>query len=132
MKGTLLVLVLVGVFAAGVGTFAHHSFSATYREDLTVTIEGELVQFLFRNPHSFVHVMAEDEAGKRQRWSVEWGGGAQLGRQGVSRGTLKPGDHVVITGNPGRDPNEHRIRLRTLHRPSDGFSWGTLQGEVID
>ena len=42
---------------------AHHSFAATYFEDKTETIEGDLVQFLFRNPHSFVHVEAKDEQG---------------------------------------------------------------------
>ncbi len=33
--------------------YAHHSFAATYFEDKTVTIEGNLKQFLYRNPHSF-------------------------------------------------------------------------------
>ena len=30
-------------------------------------IEGTVVQFLFRNPHSFVHVMAPDKNGVMQR-----------------------------------------------------------------
>jgi hypothetical protein len=41
-------------------------------------------------------------------WAVEWGGGGQLGRDGVTRDTLKPGDHVIIPGNPGRNPEDHR------------------------
>ena len=47
----------------GAQAYAHHSFAATYLEDQTVTIEGELVQFLFRNPHSFVHVMVKEKDG---------------------------------------------------------------------
>ena len=43
-----------------------------------MSVEGDLVQFLFRNPHSFVHVEAPDEKGVMQRWSVEWGAGFQL------------------------------------------------------
>ena len=35
---------------------AHHSFSATYDTSKTVNIEGKVVQFLLRNPHSFLHV----------------------------------------------------------------------------
>ena len=56
---------LVAAASVMVGTraFAHHSFAATYLEDQTVTIEGELVQFLFRNPHSFVHVMVKEKDG---------------------------------------------------------------------
>ena len=104
--------------------YAHHSFAATYFEDKTQKVEGKLVQFLFRNPHSFVQVEAEDEKGQVQRWAIEWGAGGQLGRQGVTRDTLKPGDHVIIVGNPGRNPEDHRLRMVNITRPSDGWKWG--------
>lgn len=104
--------------------YAHHSFAATYFEDKTEKVEGNLVQFLFRNPHSFVQVEAEDEHGVMQRWAIEWGAGGQLGRQGVTRDTLKPGDHVIIVGNPGRNPEDHRMRMVNITRPSDGWKWG--------
>jgi len=116
----------------GVQVYAHHSFAATYIEDKAVTIEGELVQVLFRNPHSFVHITVKEKDGSMARYSVEWGGAAQLGGQGVSRETLKLGDHVVISGNPGRNPSDHRVRMISLRRPSDGFGWGTRPGEVVD
>jgi hypothetical protein len=112
--------------------YAHHSFAATYFEDQTVTIEGKLVQFLYRNPHSFVHVEAPDDKGVMQTWAVEWGAGGQLGRDGVTRESLKPGDHVIITGNPGRTPEDHRVRMRSIRRPvtdtAAEFSWkGVVQ-----
>jgi hypothetical protein len=114
--------------------FAHHSFAATYASDHTVTVEGELVQVLFRNPHSFLYVTTgeKDKDGNLVRWAVEWGGSGQLGNQGVTRETLKVGDHVLITGNPGRNPAEFRIRMNTIRRPSDGFVWGTKKDEVVD
>jgi hypothetical protein len=125
VKRTLLVLVMAaGAVGSGGRAYAHHSFAATYFEDKTEKIEGNLVQFLFRNPHSFVHVEAEDEQGVVQRWAVEWGAGGQLGRQGVTRDSLKPGDHVIIVGNPGRNPEDHRMRMVTISRPSDGWKWG--------
>jgi hypothetical protein len=126
MKRTLFALALVaGAMVVSSGrAYAHHSFAATYFEDKTQKIEGNLVQFLYRNPHSFVHVEAPDEKGTMQRWAVEWGAGGQLGRQGVTRETLKPGDHVVIVGNPGRNPEDHRLRMVNITRPSDGWKWG--------
>jgi hypothetical protein len=111
---------------------AHHSFAATYFEDKQEKIEGDLVQFLFRNPHSFVHVEVKQTNGEVVRYAVEWGGGGQLGRQGVNRDTLKVGDHVIIVGNPGRNPEDHRLRLVRLQRPSDGYTWGTRPGESFD
>lgn len=132
MKGRLLVVLTIAVMAAGITTRAHHSFAATYHEDQTVKIEGKLVQFLFRNPHSFVHVEAPDEKGEMQRWAVEWAGIGQLAGAGITRETLKYGDVVTITANPGRNPADHRLRMVTLKRPSDGFTWGQQPGQVVD
>lgn len=101
---------------------AHHSFAATYFEDKLVTIEGELVDFQYRNPHSFVSVMVTDAKGEMQRWSIEWGAVSQLNRQGVGRFTLKPGDKVVITGAPARSGGD-KLLMRKLVRPADGFTW---------
>jgi hypothetical protein len=62
------------------------------------------------------------------RWAVEWGAGGQLGRQGVTRETLKPGDHVIVVGNPGRNPEDHRLRMVTITRPAANgepeWKWG--------
>jgi hypothetical protein len=117
---------------AGVSVNAHHSFTATYFEDRTVEIEGKLLQFMFRNPHSFVHVEAPDDKGQLQRWAVEWGGAGQLSNQGVTSQTLRPGDVVTITGNPGRDPGDFRVRMLYLRRNSDGFDWGRRPGETFN
>ena len=62
---------------------------------------------------------------------IEWGGVGQLNGQGVTRTTLKYGDPVIITANPSRTPNDHKLHMLTLKRTSDGFGWGTRPGEVI-
>ena len=131
MKVRAMSLVAVGALMSAFGASAHHSFSATYDENKDIEIEGTLVQFMFRNPHAWVHVMAPDENGEMQRWGVEWGGAGQLAGQGVTRESLKAGDHVIIRGNPGRNAVDHRLRMRSLLRPSDGFGWG-FEGESFD
>ena len=132
MKGTLLMGLAAGALAFGLTARAHHSFAAMYDADGNVEIEGQIVQFLFRNPHSFVHVMAPDHEGNMTRWTVEWSSAGALNTGGLQPDTLKRGDTVIITGNPGRNPEDHRIRMQTLHRPSDGFGWGTRPEEVVD
>ena len=133
MKRILVFLFAAAVLVSGVQLYAHHSFAATYREDKSIKIEGTLVQFQFRNPHSFVQVDAPDEKGVMQRWGVEWGGAGQLGGQGVNRYTLKSGDHVIITGSPGRNPAEHRVRMVGLKRTNgEPLSWGGKPGETFD
>ena len=132
MKRYVIGALAVGMLAVGANAWAHHSFAATYIEDQSITIEGNVVQFLLRNPHSFVHVMVTEPDGTMNRYVVEWGSPAQLSGQRVTRDTLKPGDHVVLTGNPGRNPADHRVRLLTFKRPKDGWSWGVLPNEKVD
>jgi thiamine monophosphate kinase len=54
---------------------------------------------------------------------VEWGAGGALGSDNITRETLKPGDKVIVTGNPARDESSHRLRMHSIVRPSDGFKW---------
>ena len=131
MKISRILAGLAGAALLTASAYAHHSFTATYDESTEIEIEGTLVQFMFRNPHAWVHVMAPDENGEMVRWGVEWGGAGQLSGQGVTRESLKAGDHVIIRGNPGRNPVDHRVRMRSLLRPSDGFGWG-FEGETFD
>ena len=119
----MFLLALVLAVAASERTYAHHSSAATYFLDRTLTLDGKVVQFLFRNPHSFLHVEAPDESRHSETWVVEWGGGGQLSRAGVSKDTLKPGDHVIVTGNPSRNPTDHRLHMVSILRPSDGWKW---------
>lgn len=132
MKRLLVAAVAAWTCVLGAQAYAHHSFAATYIEDKSVTIEGELVQVLFRNPHSFVHLTVTEKDATMIRYAIEWGGAAQLGGQGVTRETLKLGDRLIISGNPGRNPADHRVRMISLRRPSDGLSWGNRPGEVVD
>ena len=125
-----VMLVLCGVLIAG-GASAHHSYGATYELKKEIKLEGKLVQFVYRNPHSFVHIQAPDDTGAMQRWAVEWSGTAQLANTGISRESLKVGDEVVITARPSRVHGEFKALMLSLKRPSDGFTWGS-RGEVVD
>jgi hypothetical protein len=132
MRRVLLAMAATLVtFIAGTAAYAHHSYAATYDVTREVKLEGKLVQFVYRNPHSFVHVMAADDKGVPQRWAVEWSGTTQLGNQGVNRESLKVGDEVVIVGRPSRVPGEYRALMLKLKRTSDGFAWGS-PGQAVD
>jgi hypothetical protein len=132
MKRKFLVGAAASVFVLAAAAFAHHSLAATYESDKEVKLDGKIAEILLRNPHSFLQIDALDETGAMQRWSLEWRSSGQLGQQGIKRDTLKIGDEVVITMNPSRTTADHRGALKTLHRKSDGFGWGTRPGETID
>lgn len=115
----LAALAIAGVLS-GYTVYAHHSFAATYLENQEVGIEGTISKFMYRNPHSFLQVAAKSNG---QAYMVEWGGTGQLTRTGVKNDTLKPGDFVVVKGSPGRNAADFRLRLKSIVRPKDGWSW---------
>ena len=123
MKQRLAVLALAGALLCGGRVYAHHSFASTYIENQQVSISGELVQFAYRNPHALIQITAPDANRQMQRWTIEWEGRGQLDHDGVTGTTLKAGDHVIITGNPGRNASDHWLRLLTIVRPRDGWKW---------
>ena len=131
MMRTLSFVAVIAALLAATAS-AHHSFGATYEVTKQIKLDGKIVQFVYRNPHSFVHVEAPDAEGKTQRWAVEWGGTAQLTTAGVTRESLKVGDKVTIVARPSRVPGEYRVLMVNLLRPSDGFTWGRGAGEVVD
>jgi uncharacterized protein DUF6152 len=124
---TVAVLMLAAVAAYG-----HHSYAATYDTSKEVKLQGKLIQFVFRNPHSYVTIQAPDDKGAMQRWSVEWAGTSQLSNRGITQETLKINDAISIVGRPSRVPGEYRLLMVNLTRPADGFSWGTRAGEIVD
>jgi len=124
---TVLTLFLAAA-AAGASASAHHSFAAHYLEDQRVSVEGDVVQIDYRSPHSWVHVNAKDESGVMRQVAAEWASAPRLKQWGVQEDTLKPGDRVVITGSPSRDPNAYRMHLKSILRPSDGWQWSGPAG----
>jgi uncharacterized protein DUF6152 len=128
----IILLAVVALMLAGTVAYAHHSYGATYDTSKEIKLEGKLVQFVFRNPHAFVHIQVADEKGVPQRWAVEWSGTTQLGAAGITHESLRVGDEIVIVGRPSRVPGEYRALMVNLKRPSDGFAWGGREGEKVD
>jgi hypothetical protein len=128
MKRTLIFVIPIALLLAS-KLSAHHSFSATYDTGKTVSVEGKVVQFLLRNPHSFLHIEVKTKDGKVEVWNVEWASAGQL--SGTIANSIKAGDPVTISGNPARDAADLRLRMVNIRR-TDGQSWGFDPGQVVN
>src|SRR5262245_19486976 len=113
----------LAAFVLAVPAYSHHSFAAYYFEQQSMTVKGEVVEFEYKNPHAWVHVMVKDEAGEMQKFSAEWANPNRLQQQKVTKDTIKPGDFVIITGSPGRKGSENKLHLKGIERPADGWTW---------
>lgn len=123
MKRMALLLVAgVVVLAGTVPVFAHHSFGATYDSSKRVEVEGVVKEMVWRNPHSFLRIDVTDKEGTKT-WALEWGSISQLSDAKLTRTTLRPGDTVIVTGEPARDQSSPRLLILSVRRPSDGWSW---------
>ena len=117
------VCALVALVSLAPRVAAHHSFATLYFEDETIELEGQVVEFQYRNPHSWVFLNAPDSFGRMQTYAAEWTGRAGLERSGVTKDTLKAGDRVRVWAAPNRNPTDLRVHLKRIERPRDGWSW---------
>jgi hypothetical protein len=97
---------------------AHHSFAGTYIEGQLTKIEGKVLEFNIRNPHSNIVIEVEGKDGKKVKWGGEWGSVTQLSQGGVDRFTLEVGDYLIIEGAPPRDSTDHKVLVRRVSRPA--------------
>jgi hypothetical protein len=114
----VLALMFVAICMTATAVSAHHSYAAYDREH-PVSIEGEIAQVLYANPHVILTVRTNDAD-----YTVEWLSLYQVSRWIVAKGRLAAGDRIVLTGCALRDRTEHRISLVTdIRRPADGWAW---------
>jgi hypothetical protein len=115
---TLTATTIALVFAQA--AYGHHSDAGIDMES-TVTLDGTITEFHWRNPHVYFMVEAPNEAGELVEWSVQLGSTITTGRLGWNRDYLKPGDHVVVNAHPSVNGRPYGI-LESLRRDVDTAS----------
>ena len=85
-----------------------------------MTIEGIVSQFQLVNPHAFLFIDVKDDTGKADTWRLEMDNRSELVGIGITSGTFRPGDRVVVTGSLAIAQAQN-LYLYRLDRPADGF-----------
>ena len=98
---------------------AHHSEAPFYDQDKSVTVRGAVTEWLFRNPHPFLHIVATEDNGAKVEYVVEFIGAVRLAKMGWSAKTFIPGEVVTVTGHPSRAPGTRGISSAQVAR-ADG------------
>lgn len=98
--GRLWTLVVAGIVSLSTPLVGHHSFAEFYIEEDTIEVEGEIVEVQYKNPHSWIHVQAEDPFRRATIYAVEWASVSRLERDGITKRTLREGDWVRIWASP--------------------------------
>ena len=128
MKTTTLAASAAFVMATGlsVAAYAHHSFamfdSAQHR-----LIEGEVTEWNYNNPHSWLIVQAPGPDGAMATWSFEGAAIVHAARQGVNGKSYVKGEKVRVVMHPLRDGRNAGALCfvikedGTFTRPNDGI-----------
>ena len=100
-----------GMFAIGVGALlisasalAHHGRALISDAKKEVTVKGSVTNFVGFNPHVQIGIDGTDDKGVRRHWLIEASSTGYLSQRGWTRKSLKPGETVTITFNPGLNP----------------------------
>ena len=72
MKFKVPVIVVAALLIGAAAAYAHHSFAGTYIEGKLLRIEGDIVEFNIRNPHSYIVIEVTEKDGKKVKWGGEW------------------------------------------------------------
>ena len=94
--------------------YAHHS-DAGLDMTSTVTHEGTVVEYNFRNPHVYIVVDVEDEVGNTVQWEVQTSSTITVMRMGWTRDSLQPGDRVTFATNAAIDGRPYGL-LNTIQK----------------
>jgi hypothetical protein len=95
---------------------AHHSFSAEFDSNKSVTLTGEVVMMEWVNPHSWLHIDVPKPDGAVERWKIEGGSPSVLFRLGWNRNSLPAGTKITVVGFQAKD-GSLRASSRDLRFP---------------
>jgi hypothetical protein len=101
---------------------AHHS-TAEFDYTKQVTIKGVVKEVQWTNPHSYIQLIVDGDAGNKVQWSVEIGSPSLNINMGWRKNSVKVTDEVTMTLAPARSGKPYgTLRVLTF---ADGQ---TLQG----
>jgi hypothetical protein len=103
MNRTLLATAAIGALSAVAGPVAaHHSF-AMFDLSQQMLVEGQVTEWNYNNPHSWLVIEAPDANGEMKTWSFEGAAIVHAARQGVKGNTYRKGEKVRVVMSPIRD-----------------------------
>ena len=90
---------IVGVLLLSAPALGHHGAASLYDVGKETTIKATITEFVWTNPHVEVGIASVDDTSAH--WLLELGSPPNISNRGWTSRSLKAGDVVTVTFNPG-------------------------------
>lgn len=131
-SGGIILLALV-IFSTTAS--AHHS-RANFAFDRLVDLEGVITDYSYRNPHIYLTIDVENDAGVFEEWLLEANAVSTLRKVGWTQDSFAVGDQVMVQVNPDRDPTKRLVFIDNIVKTdgtklvSSGLPPGGINPEI--
>ena len=97
--------VVVFLLLLSLPMLAHHGSNISYQTDKTITLEGVVTEWEYKNPQPQIYFDVKDKDGSVVNWAAELLPTPLMLRNmnvGWSKTTIKPKDRILLVCNPSR------------------------------
>src|SRR5579871_4018329 len=112
MKNLLVAGVAIASLCLAAPLAAHHSMTGFDRQH-PVTLTGTVKNFSWQNPHCYLEMDVAGKDGGVVTWNVEMTAPGYLARAGWKKSDIKPGDKVIVVGDPLLNGAAGRLQKRS-------------------
>jgi hypothetical protein len=106
-------LTLFSLMALPILSSAHHSIAGNYDPDVTVEVEGEVTDVLWRNPHVQVSMRVISDDGDEQLWEMAMDSVSNMRRWKIDPSFIEVGDSIRVAGDLARRV-ENSLYIRNI------------------
>ena len=118
---------------------AHHWFQESHDIDTLLTVEVEVINFRFINPHPFFSARVIDAKDQslgqygdlNEEWQLQMDNRWELQDLGFDDETLSPGDKIIVSAHPGSF-RKNIFYVKALEHPRLGFRYEHNVRQLIE
>jgi hypothetical protein len=122
----------VGLLMVCGPVLAHHGSQGYDYAVPRKTLKGTVVEYKWQNPHAQIILAAKDDNGNVVNWAMELNNPGNLIGLGWTHASVKEGDELTLTFNPGKEGKPVGICVDVLFADSRKLhaSQGCVQGTL--
>jgi hypothetical protein len=99
----IMITMILGLTLFAGSVAAHHSRAGIYESDAErITLEGNVTEWRFRNPHTFLLFDVKGKDGKMVTWAAEASSPQSMVGEGMSKDSFKFGEPVRVLLVPAK------------------------------